>query len=216
MKRLFFIIICLSLSVFSSFSQEAKDILDKAAEAFQNAGNTSISFVVNIQDKNQGASESFEGKIDLQGEKFHLDTPDLESWFDGTSQWTLQKEWDEVTISNPSKEDVRMLNPNMVFDLYKTGSNAKYIGRKTDIKNRDVYEIELNPKNDKGDIVRILVDISTKSYFIFKIEIEFKNGVKNIFYIDKYVIKTNFLSDHFVFKNDNYPDVEVIDLRNNE
>lgn len=215
MKRVLFTIVGLFIGMYylSAQKDDAKIVLDKASEALKEAGNISIFFAMNVQDKNQGVNESFEGKIDLKEEMFHLDTPDMESWFDGTTQWLLQKDWDELTISTPAKEDVQFLNPNMIFELYKTGSNSKYMGVKTDIKGRIVHEIELLPKKESGDIARLLIHVSNKSFFIFKIEIEYKNGIKNVIHIDKYITKTSFPPDYFVFNKDNYPDIEIIDTR---
>ncbi len=48
----------------------------------------------------QDAGESFEGTIQMKGDKFTLVTPDALTWFNGTTQWTYVERNDEVNVTN--------------------------------------------------------------------------------------------------------------------
>ena len=90
--------------------------------------------------------------------------------------------------------------------MYKKGFTPQYIGESTASSGKSAYDIELTPKK-KGDILKVELQIEKSSNFPAKIKVEAKNGISNL--------KTgvNQPDDFFVFKESDYPDAEVIDLR---
>ena len=109
------------LSTFAQKDAKAKEWLDKSSAAFSKAGALSLNFTLNIRDVSNKLSESFDGILNVKGTKFHLNTPDNEIWFDGKTQWMLQKDYDEVQISEPSEQEIQALNPAALLDIYKKG-----------------------------------------------------------------------------------------------
>ena len=212
MKQILVLILSvLSVSAFAQKDAKAKEVLDQASTAFNKTGGLSINFTLHIKELAQNASESFEGTMDIQGSKFHINTPEMETWFDGKTQWVLQKEWEEVSISEPDEKEVQTLNPATIFELYKEGSAYKYLGEKTDNKGRKVYEVELTPQG--GDINKLRVQFSAKDYLPTRIFLSYKNEVENTIHISQYTSKANISDSQFVFDKKKYPNVEIIDLR---
>ena len=207
-------IICfLPLSSFAQKEAKAKEYLDKSSDAFTKAGAMSIGFTLNMRDVANNFSESFEGILDLSGTKFHLNTPDNEIWFDGKTQWLLQKDYDEVQISEPSEEEVQALNPAAILGIYKKGCNYKYLGEKNNDKGRKVQEIEILPQAKGSEITRIVMQINAVDFLPVKIHLFYKNKMENIIHIHKYHKNVALKDSHFVFNPKNYPDAEIIDLR---
>ncbi len=214
MKRISILLTILffSLSSFAQKDSKAKDILDKASKAYEQAGDMSVNFTMNINDPNSKTKESFDGQLYLKGTKLQLSTPDANTWFDGKTQWVYMKSTQEVNISEPSKEDVQSINPSIIFSIYKKGCNYKFNSEKTDIKNRSVYEIELLPQG-KSEMTRIIVQINKTDYMPVYLQIFYKNKMENKIYINKYLTKQNHPDKLFSFDKSKYPDVETIDLR---
>ena len=52
----------------------------------------------------QKVSESLDGTVDIKGDKFVLKTPDMITWFDGTTQWSFVERNEEVNVSTPTGE----------------------------------------------------------------------------------------------------------------
>lgn len=200
----------LTTSVFAQKDAKAKEWLDKSSNAFSEAGNMSVSFTINIKDMSASIAESFEGTIDLKGSKFHLDTPEMEIWFDGKTQWLLQKEWEEVNVTQPSQEEVQTINPTTIFSVYKAGCNYKYLGEKKDIKGKNVQEVELTPLDKKNGITKIIMQISSSDLMPVKIQITYKNKIKNIIHINKYTKNLTLADSVFVFDVTKYPNAEII------
>jgi outer membrane lipoprotein-sorting protein len=215
MKKFFLPILASFLFVLSGFAQKdakAKEVLDKSSAAFSVAGEMSADFTMNIKDIANKVTEVFDGVVDIKGVQYHIDMPDNEIWFNGKTQWVLQKAWEEVNVSEPSEQEIQMFNMGSLFAVYKKGCNYKYVGEKTDVKMRKVHEVELIPQK-KGDITRIVMQIASSDFMPATIHLYFNNKAENIIYINKYKTKLNLSDSIFVFKKEKYPDVEIIDLR---
>ncbi|MDR1632681.1 MAG: hypothetical protein LBR97_07365 [Dysgonamonadaceae bacterium] len=214
MKKIITILV-LSTALFTpAMSQKdakAKELLDKSSVALEQAGDVSAYFTLNIKDEINKASQAFDGTILMKGNKFKIDTPDQNIYFDGKTQWIYRKSYEEVNVTQPASEEIQALNPKSIFAIYKKNCNYKYVGTKTDIKMRKVQEVNIFPQ--KGEISQITIQINTTDYFPVSFHIFYKNKIENIIYINKYQTKQNFSDSQFVFDNTQYPDVEIIDLR---
>jgi outer membrane lipoprotein-sorting protein len=157
-------------------------------------------------------SHTFDGTIDVKGAKYHLNVPDIETWFDGKTQWVLQKEYKEVNVSEPNAQEVQQFNPAALLALYKKGYNYNYLGEKTE-KGRKVHEVELIPQNNKNDVSKIVLQISAVDAMPAKMQLFYRNKTENIIYINKYRKNINLPDSSFSFDQKKYPKVDVIDLR---
>ena len=105
-----FLCFLLGLGV-GAYAQNANDILGKAAAAYENSNGISASFTMFTRSAGQNAGESFEGTIQMKGDKFTLVTPEALTWFNGTTQWTYVERNDEVNVTNPTGEELQFTNP---------------------------------------------------------------------------------------------------------
>ncbi|MDH8702568.1 outer membrane lipoprotein-sorting protein [Dysgonomonadaceae bacterium PH5-43] len=207
------LLLLISTVTFAQKDAKAKSWLDKTSDTFAEAKDMSILFSMNIKNLDDNISESFEGSINIKGAKFHLDTPEMEAWFDGKVQWVLQKAWGEVSINEPSKEEVQAINPITIFNLYKAACNYKYIGEKKDAKGQAVHEIELTPIDKKSEMNKIIIQINPIDSLPVKIQITYNSNIENIIHINNYKKNQKLSDSSFVFNAVKYPDAEIIDLR---
>ncbi|MDR0798730.1 MAG: outer-membrane lipoprotein carrier protein LolA [Dysgonamonadaceae bacterium] len=216
MKRLnMWLLSCLLVFPLQTFAQKdakAKEILDKSSTAFSNASAISATFTMEVKDISTKTSDIFDGTIELKGARFHVDIPGTEIWFDGKTQWVLQKSWDEVNVSEPTGEQAQALNPSLIYSIYKKGCKYKYLGQKTDEKKRKIHEIELVPEK-KGDISKIVLQINATDWMPVKFHLYFTNKIENIIRLNSYQTKQNLADSYFTFNKKKYPNAEIIDLR---
>jgi outer membrane lipoprotein-sorting protein len=198
---------------FAQKDAKAKEWLDRSSETFSQIGALSVNFTLNIKDIQNQIAESFDGILNLNGEKFHLNTPDSEIWFDGKTQWVLQKTYDEVQVSEPSTPEAQVLNPAVIFSIYKEKCKYKYQGEKSNEKGRKVQEIELIPQTNESGMTRIIMQIGVSDSMPSKIHIFYKNKIENVIHINKYQKNTALMDHSFVFDPKKYPNAEIIDLR---
>ena len=98
---------------------DARDILDRAAEAFRREGEVKITFSVRAPEGNTN------GSIRLKGDKFLLETEGVTTWFDGRTQWSYLASSDEVNVSEPTPEELQSINPYSWLSLYKQDYKQK-------------------------------------------------------------------------------------------
>jgi outer membrane lipoprotein-sorting protein len=212
-KIIITLIACTGFFTFATAQKDAKakELLDKSSAAFSQAGDIYAYFTMNIKDGINKTSQSFDGTVQMKGNKFKIDTPDQNIYFDGKTQWVYQKSYEEVNVSEPTGEEIQALNPKSIFAIYKKNCNYKYVGSKTDIKMRKVLEVNIFPQ--KGEIAEITIQMNDTDHFPVMFHIFYKNKIENIIYINKYQTKQNFPDNQFVFDGKQHPNVEIIDLR---
>lgn len=198
-------------SILPMSAQSGGDILDKAAEIYEKSNGLSASFALHARSETRQISESFEGTIQMQGDKFTLVTPDMRIWYDGKTQWVYRERSEEVYVSEPAGEELQYTNPAVLLRTYKKEYDAKYMGESTSANGKTAYDIELSPKK-KGDIIRISLQMEKSSSFPSRIVIEDKNSMRTMIQIDKLTSNINRPDSFFVFDPEKYPDVEVIRL----
>ena len=210
MNRITTILFLLCVFVLSGTAQNAETILDNAANVYEKSNGISVQFIIQIQAEKQGFSESFEGTIQMRGDKFALVTPDMRYWYDGTTMWTLII--DEVNIETPSGDDIQTINPMYLFRTYKRGFNYSLTGESTTDNGRTAYDVQLTSKG-RSDIEKVEVQIEKNSSLPARMTVYMKNGIRSLIRISKIQTGVNQPDSIFVFIPKDYPNVMEIDLR---
>ncbi len=193
-------------------AQNATDILDKAASLYNSSNGITATFTIRTHSEIQNTAESFEGTINLKGDKFTLVTPDMITWFDGTTQWAYMPVIGEVNVSTPTSDELQLINPAILLGNYKKGFTAKYKGESTASNAKAAYDIELTPKK-KGDIIKVELQVVKYSGMPARIVVEYKNKLSNTIHISNLKTGIDQPDSFFQFDESTYPDAEIIDLR---
>ena len=199
MKKLFFALLTLLLPYcLSAQTDKAKAVLDKVISTFTEEGGIQIDF--------EGTEK---GTIVMKGEKFYLHSGQIQSWYDGKTQWSYVADTEEVNISHPTPEELQGINPYFILVNYQENFESSYKGMKTH-EGKQVQEIVLAPKGNANE--QITLWISKTSHPIY---IKVENNGKPVSEIHvKNVRKQKEINDHvFRFNKSLYPNAEIIDLR---
>lgn len=193
-------------------AQSGMEVLDKASATLDEANGISAGFAMHIRAEGEGVSESFEGELQMKGDKFTLRIPDVQVWFDGKTQWAYMLGNGEVNVTEPTGEELQGTNPAVLLRSYKKDYKAILKGESTAANGKTAYDIELTPKK-KGDITKINLQIEKKSYLPARIDIEMNNGANTRIQIHNINKGINQPDSYFVFNNKEFPDADIIDLR---
>ncbi|MDR0796431.1 MAG: hypothetical protein LBE79_10360 [Tannerella sp.] len=207
-----YILLLLLVATGLCVAQNAEKILEEASAAYEKSNGISAQFAVNISSEKQGVSESFEGSIQMRGDKFVLITPEVRTWYNGTTQWTYMSASGEVYKSTPSGDELQMINPMILFRTYKQGFNLVYGGESTSHNAKPAHDLVLTSKRGNSDITKIEIQIEKASLFPVRMTVNMKNGIRNQFRISKMQTGVNQPDSFFTFNPKDYPDVDVIDL----
>jgi outer membrane lipoprotein-sorting protein len=213
MKHRFFITAGLWVWMLSPVAaQNAAEILAKATAAYNQSNGMMASFSLHTRAGKQQLSESTEGIIQMRGNKFTLSTPDVKTWYDGTTQWTYVEHTQEVNISTPEGDELQFTNPAILLGSYQKDFTATYKGEATAANGKAAYVIELKPKK-KTNIVSIELQIEKYAGLPVRIHLESKNELHNTIQISHIKTNVNQPADFFSFPQADYPQAEIIDLR---
>lgn len=201
MRRLLLLITisAFSLSLFSQNDRQAKQILDKTFSAISSSNGIRLTF--------KGTQS---GELLMKKNKFYLNSNEIDTWFDGKTQWSYVAGNEEVNVSTPTSEDLQSVNPYYLLSSYKKGFNYKYVGQKT-INGKKVNEVVLTPQK-RDNISSITILITTNSQPLM-IKVKDRNNRENTFQVTSYNNRLNLNDSQFRFNKNKYPNVEVIDLR---
>ncbi|MDO5523775.1 MAG: LolA-like putative outer membrane lipoprotein chaperone [Bacteroidia bacterium] len=212
-KYIFLIAVLISASVaFAQRSAEARGILDKAYGAYENSKGIKMSFNLATTDESGAEYPAQKGVAFIKGNKFKIEMPTLNTWFDGKTQWVLMKDFNEVNISNPSGEEIASISPLALLGMYKSGYTLKQPVTKT-VNGKSAFVIDMIPTASRSEFKDISVAIDKKSHTILQVGLTMKNGMKNNIDVLDYNANYNFPDSDFVFDKDKYPKAEIIDLR---
>ena len=119
-------------------------MLDKCVAAINTGGGVTANYSVTTA---QGTSK---GSLAMQGTKFRIISPEAKSWYDGKTQWSWSPVTQEVNITSPTSDELRMTNPIAAVHHFKANFNMKRAKAKT----AKTYVIKLTPK--KKDNIKTL------------------------------------------------------------
>lgn len=200
MKRIVSILIMISFALVLNAKGgaiDAKAILDKTASLVTNKGGATAFFSMS------GKYGSSNGTISVKGNKFRATTQQVIVWNNGKTQWTYNRNAEEVNVSKAG-EGEQTLNPYAFVSIYKQGFNitAKSVGGK--------YEVHLVAQNKSRSIQEMFITVN-KQYQPTQVKMRTSKGWTTIVISN---FHTKSLADStFEFKSNDFPHAEIIDLR---
>lgn len=193
-----FSLIALALSAQSA--TEARRVLDRAASVISQKSGASASFSMSNAKMGQVS-----GTIAIKGKKFHAATPQAIVWYDGTTQWSYMKKTEEVSVTTPTAARQASMNPYAFINLYKSGYTLSMTTKGQN------YEVRMVAQDKKKEISEIYVYVNKKTSIIQSVRLCRKNQWTNIS-ISNFK-SANLPDSQFKFKQKDFPNAEVIDLR---
>ena len=194
--------LCLAMPV--SAQNNARGILQRAAETFRRSGGVSASFAIHSSEGNST------GIIRLKGEKFVLEAGGMTTWFDGRTQWTYLPSSDEVNISEPTDEELQTLNPYAWLYLYDNGYDLQILPAETS----DIYKVKMSARSAEAQVEQLVLWLDKSSLHPMKFSITLAGNVEpTLITVRDYRTRQAYTDAMFVFDPAEYPTAEVIDLR---
>ncbi len=186
---------------------DAKSLLDQTAETFRKAEGVEMAFTVR---SSEGKSN---GRICLKGAKFLLEMDGVTTWFDGKTQWTYLPSSDEVTVSQPTLEELQTLNPYSWLSLYRQDYQLKLskIGNETD---KTCYKVVMDAVKPNQEIQSLSLYIEKNTLRPVQVSMLLRGSKEEVvIHSDHYLSGQKYPDSFFVFDNAAHPTAEVIDLR---
>lgn len=212
MNKFYTILFLITIIINNIYAQDevAKDILDQLSEKTQTYSDITIEFSHNFSNDEQEINENLTGQIVIKGDMYKLDmSNELSVINNGKTQWIVMKDIPEVQIMNNDPEDE--WNPSKIFTIYEKGYKYEYLGEES-INGRKAKSIHLYPE-ESGSISKIVLLIDAEKIEIINIIKYDKDGGIETYTITKFTTDSSISENLFKFIKEDYPEVEIIDLR---
>ena len=201
MKRIFIAILSAAAAI-GAMAQTPSALLDKCVAAINAGGGVTANYSVTTD---QGTST---GTIAMQGTKFRVISPEAKCWNDGKTQWSWSPVTDEVNITTPTADDLRLTNPLAAVQHFKANFNMK----KAKAKTANTQVIKLTPKK-KDNIKTLWLYFDEKTSLLRTARFEMSDKSVYIIKITDYKHKS-LAASTFTFDKSQVPaGTQVVDLR---
>ena len=208
MKNVFLALLSLLffLPAYAQTDKKARTILDEVSAKTKAYKTVRIEFTYKMENKAQNIDDSFKGVLISKGDSYKLSFSGQEIFSNGKTVWTYLKDANEVQINNASKED-DSFTPNNLLSSYNENFKARLL---EETSKQQV--IELSPIQKKNfNKVRVTIERARK--MVSSITIYDKNGSTYTYTVNKFETNLPFTDGMFVFKPEDHPGVDEIDMR---
>ncbi len=211
MKKSIILIISILIG-FAGYTQskKAEQIIENITSKTQEYESVKFVFTFTYDDPGSNDEVMEQGTLLISGDKYVLEIEGQTVICDGETIWTYIEDAWEVQI-NAVEEGDESITPSKLLTTY----NEEYKARlDKEYKKDGVHYQRIELKPDEGKKwVKLDVVVNADKEEISKITIHDKNGGKVSYTIDEMIPDIEVDESTFTFNIDDYPDVEVVDMR---
>ena len=181
----------------------ATGIMDKVVSALNSA--PSLNFKMNIQ---SGSNGSFTAYLTMSREKFKYELRGMTVFFDGTTQWTVDKDSKEVSITEPTADELAETNPLAFVNNYKKNYKVSYVS-----ESNGTYTVKLTALKKASYVRSAQVVVSGTTWLPTHITAKLSSGQDITILVTTATKGQTLPSSQFKYDKTQTPDFEMIDLR---
>jgi len=189
---------------------QATSIVEKTAQKYNALSSFSLDFEVNI-DETGKKTQNFKGVLFVKKEKYFLTFEDQIIANDGKVMWNYQKSANEVALFEAEDDDFSMFHPIKMLNDWEKEYTVKFF-REEELQKKQVFVIDLIP-NKKSLFYKIRLFIDKETSYIQQVTMYEVEGVPFTYMITKFTPQAVISEDKFTFNKNDFPEVEVIDMR---
>jgi outer membrane lipoprotein carrier protein len=209
-KQLAIILSMFLITGIAAQTKKADDIIREITEKTQAYQAVEFEFTFTYEDPVSGEDVSEGGKLLISGDMYVLEIEGQKVYCDGETLWTHIVDAWEVQI-NSLGEDDGSVTPSRLLTTYNENYKAR-LSKEFSKDGVNYQLIELKPGEGKKYVMlEVLVDAGKQE--ISEITIHDKNGGKVHYRIDTIKANPEVTEKDFIFRPEDHPEVEVIDMR---
>ena len=192
----------------------ATKILEAMKDQYLGYNSVEAAFTLTIEMPEEDA-EIQKGSIQQQGDRYNLTMNDQHIISDGELLWYHQISSKLVQINSidPDEASEEMFSPQNFLKFYEDG---KFVAAPVTVAKEDgkaVRWIELKPVDSDSEYFKFRIALAIKKNDLQSIKAFSRDGSRFTLKVDKLVPNKKFTDQTFTFNADDYPGVDVEDLR---
>lgn len=196
--------------------QKALEILEKLAKKTDAMKGFYTAYTLLVEDlADEKNNLQYSGEIWYLGDKYKMIMMGQVLYSDGTTNWVYQEDIDEVTVTSFSEEEQseNLIDPYFLIENYAKDYTCRFVADKFE-NNRPLVEIHLFPNDiEESTYSRIKLKIDKSQNELYEFTLVGNEGINYIIQLNKFDGITPVSADIVTFKESDYPDAEIIDMR---
>lgn len=189
-------------------STDAQKIIDDYLNSVR-ASAVQTSFELKVIPKNGVNSQAISGNLIMKGNQFYLTMDDVKVWYNGTTQWALFEQNKEVTITEPTANELAETNPMAVLAGFTAKSKVNFNKQ----QNAGNHVIELTPVKTNDQFVKVTVQFVKTTNQLYSIYVLNRDGSRNELTLKNYRSNVAVTPATFRFDEAKFPGLVINDLR---
>lgn len=177
--------------------------MKEAAAKITSASSVTASFKIDA-----AGQPSVTGNIAVQGDRFAVTSSVNSTTFDGSTQWTVSNNDREISIFEPTDDEIAQVNPFSIIRNYGRDYTTKLIS--SDSSN---VKVQLSPKDKNSSIKSIVITFNAAAKLPRQMAITLDDGTILHVNISEINLNANIPASRFVVNLKDYKGYEIIDLR---
>ena len=211
MKQLTFIaVIIVSAAVAFAQKVDPQALLKQASEKAAAYQTISADFTYSLKNASARLDDSQKGKITVKGDKYCLEIAQQIIFSDGKAVYTVMPDAKEVQINDIEDMD-DAITPSKIFTDYYKNFTATSVTEKT-IKGIVCQVIELESVNKK-EFTKAVLTVAKSDLIPQELQMTDKKGTLHTYTLEHFTVNQPIDDAVFTFKQGNYKDYDVIDMR---
>lgn len=202
MKRTILTICTVFAAALAFAAGTPEEILNQAAAKFAEAPSITAAYTITAS---QG---KYSGRISFAGDKFTMTSPQILTWYDGKTQWSYNKELNEVSISEPTAQELSQINPFVIINNFRNGFTATSLTAP-----KGFLKLQLKSKEADTDVAEAIVTLNEKTMMPTQIQLTTSDKQEITILLTSVTIGRKYNIKAFQFHAPNYPGVQTVDLR---
>ncbi|RLD40310.1 MAG: hypothetical protein DRI88_13785 [Bacteroidetes bacterium] len=190
--------------------KKAEKLLRSVVDKTASYDNLKADLSYTMVNKEMDINEKKSGVIYVKGDSYRIEMEGQVIISDGETVWTYLADSEEVMVSEVDESDEN-ISPNKILTSYDKNYKAKF-DSDNKYKNSELKLINLKP-NDGKQFEKLSLLVNERSLEIESFSVYDKSGNVFTYYIINMESNLDLPENTFTFKTEDYPDVEVIDMR---
>ncbi len=208
LKRFSVLFLALILGFSSSFAtgpdDKAARILEESKKAFESLNDFATNFTYVIQNKRMNnAPAPRQGQLKYSKGMYAILLSDQEIYCNLDNVWLYIKDEDAPEVSIMDYDKSESFNIEGIFDLYKHGSKAKYIGQES-VDGSSCHKIYVAVNDPKLGYNQATVWINARTNLPVKVMLKDRNQTETIYQFSNFEKNRGFTHKDFEFNVSNF------------
>ena len=203
MNKVIITLIAVFTALMPAAAQQTADaLLQQAASKLTSAKSVEAAYTI------KGSGGTTSGTILLAGNRFRMTAPQIMTWFDGKTQWTYAVAQQEVSITEPTPQELQQVNPLLIISGFR--NNYKAVIDKSPAGTK---RVRLTAKNTRSSISSAVITLNASTLYPTEITLTLSNKQTLAIKINSLKIGSTPAASAFRFDKKAYPKAEIVDLR---